>query len=178
MPKKPRVRTLLDSEDINVSETLLKSAWHCFCQIFWSLWKKMSSKNSILVVSEILKLFVNMLTPDEEYCLSGKASVWRNQFKYNNLQLKKCFLRPFLHFQNLHKILNILEKNICLRVIRFWIYRLQKEGLLKCLKNPMSEHLWSVNMLKEQKYCLNLHSSIFFIFSDCSERKWVRTILS
>ena len=32
-------------------------------------------KNSVLVVSEILRLFVNILTPDEKYSLSVKASV-------------------------------------------------------------------------------------------------------
>ena len=37
--------------------------------------KKISSKNSFLVVSEILRLFVNILTPDEKYSLSVKASV-------------------------------------------------------------------------------------------------------
>ena len=35
----------------------------------------MSSKNSLLVVSEILRLFVNILTPDEKYSLSVEASV-------------------------------------------------------------------------------------------------------
>ena len=75
MPKKPRVRTLMDSQYANGSERLLKSARQYFCHIFWSLWKNMSSKNSLLVVSEILRLFVNILTPDEKYSLSVKASV-------------------------------------------------------------------------------------------------------
>ena len=35
----------------------------------------MSSKTSVLVVSEILRLFVNILTPDDKYSLSVKASV-------------------------------------------------------------------------------------------------------
>ena len=75
MPKKPRVRTLMDSQHVKGSETLLKSARQYFCHIFWSLWKNMSSKNSLLVVSEILRLFVNILTPDEKYSLSVKAGV-------------------------------------------------------------------------------------------------------
>ena len=32
-------------------------------------------KKSVLVVSDILRLFLNVLTPDEKYTLSGKASV-------------------------------------------------------------------------------------------------------
>ena len=75
MPKKIRVRNLMDSQHVNVSERLLKSARQYFCHIFWSLWKKISSKNSVLVVSEILRLFVNILTPDDKYSLSVKASV-------------------------------------------------------------------------------------------------------
>ena len=46
-----------------------------FCHIFWSLRKEMSSKNSVLLVSEILRLFVNILTPNDTYSLSVKATV-------------------------------------------------------------------------------------------------------
>ena len=46
-----------------------------FVIFFLSLWKKINSKNSVLAVSEILRLFVNILTPDDKYCLSVKASV-------------------------------------------------------------------------------------------------------
>ena len=69
MPKKPRVRTLMESQHVKGSETRLKSARQYFCQIFWSLWKEISSKNSVLVVSEILRLFFNIFTPDYKYCL-------------------------------------------------------------------------------------------------------------
>ena len=75
MPKKIPVRNLMDSQHVKVSERLLKSARQYFCHIFWSLWKNMSSKNSLLVVSEILRLFVNILTPDDKYSLSVKASL-------------------------------------------------------------------------------------------------------
>ena len=37
--------------------------------------KKSNSKDSVLVVSEILKLFVNILSPDDKYSLPLKASV-------------------------------------------------------------------------------------------------------
>ena len=75
MTKKPRVRTLMESEHVKGSETLHKSARQYFCHIFLSLWKKISSRNSVLVVFEILRLCVNILTPDEKYSLSVKASV-------------------------------------------------------------------------------------------------------
>ena len=42
--------------------------------------------------------------------------------------------------------------------------------LLKCLKSPMSEHLWTVNMLKGPKSCLNFHGSIFVILWSPSKK--------
>ena len=75
MPKKSRVRTLMDGQHVKRTERLLKSARQYFCYIFWLLWKEISSKTSNLVVSEILRLFVYTLTTDDKYSLSVKASV-------------------------------------------------------------------------------------------------------
>ena len=63
MPKYPRSRTLMESKHARGSETLHKSAQ----QYFWSLWKKISLKNSVSVVSETLRLFVDIFTPDGKY---------------------------------------------------------------------------------------------------------------
>ena len=65
MPKKPRVRTHMDSEHVKGSETLHESARQYFGQIFWALWRKISSKNPILIVSEIFRRFVKILTPHD-----------------------------------------------------------------------------------------------------------------
>ena len=78
MPKKPRIRTLIDCQHVKGfkgSESLLKSARWYFCYIFLSLWKEISSRNCVLVVSEILRLFVNIFTPYDKYYLSVKATV-------------------------------------------------------------------------------------------------------
>ena len=75
MPKKPRVRTLMESQYVKVFERFLQASRQYFCHIFWSLWNEISSKDSVLVLSEILRLFVNILTPDDKYSLSVKASV-------------------------------------------------------------------------------------------------------
>ena len=82
MPKKPRVRTLMDSQHVKMSERLLKSAEQYICLIFWSLSKEIPSKNSVLVVSEILRLFGNRLTPNDKDSLSVKAAAYRNQLKW------------------------------------------------------------------------------------------------
>ena len=75
MPKKARVRTLMESQHVKGSETLLKSPRQYFSDIIWSIWKEISSKGSVLVVCEILRLLVNILAPEEKYFLSVKASV-------------------------------------------------------------------------------------------------------
>ena len=75
MSEKPRVRTVMGSQHSEASEKLLQSAWQYFSNIFWWLWKKISLKNSVLVVFEILRLFVNILRPNEKFSLSVKASV-------------------------------------------------------------------------------------------------------
>ena len=75
MHRESRLRTLMDGQHVKESEGPLKSALLYFCHIFCSFWKEVSSKKSVLVVSEILRVFVNILTLDEKYYLSVKASV-------------------------------------------------------------------------------------------------------
>ena len=75
MSEKACIRTLMDSEHVKGFETPHRSAQQYFCQIFSSLWKKISSKNSVLVLPEILRVFVNMLTPDDKYSFLVKQSI-------------------------------------------------------------------------------------------------------
>ena len=75
MVKNARVRTLIDSQHVKGSERLLKSAGQCFCDILWSLSKKIRPLNAFLEVSEILRLFVSIVRTDNKYILSVKASV-------------------------------------------------------------------------------------------------------
>ena len=90
----------------------------------------------------------------------------------------KKYLNFFPHFRNLHKILNTLKKKRASELICFGNYRLEKAGLLKCLKSPVSEHLWAVNMLRGPKNILNQNASNFVVFFDQYERKSARKILS
>ena len=87
----------------------------------------------------------------------------------NNMLPKKCQKSFSLHkFPSKH-VWSWPSKVTCFRN-----YGLQKAGLLKCLKRPVSKHLWTVNMLKAPKHCINLHGCIFVRFSDHTERKSVR----
>ena len=75
MSKKPHVRILIDSQHVKGSETLFKFSLQYFSHIFWSLWNEITSKKIFLIVFEILRLFVKILTPDDKYSLSVKPSV-------------------------------------------------------------------------------------------------------
>ena len=171
MPKKPSVRTLMDSEHDKGSETLSKSSRQYFCQIFGSLLKKISSKNSVLLVSEILRLLVNILTPDDKYSLSVKVRV---NATISNAIISKSrnILSIFFSISAIYiKFEILLKKTWAWEVFCSWNYRLQKAGLLKCPKSYESEHLWAVNMLKGPKHCINLQGSIFVQFFEYPERK-------
>ena len=48
MPEKSRTKTLMETQHVKQSEKLHKPSRQYFCHIFLSLWKKISSKSSVL----------------------------------------------------------------------------------------------------------------------------------
>ena len=69
MSKKPHFRIPFGSQHLKGSQTLVKSAWGNFYHIFSSLWGKLISKMSPLVICEILGAFVNTSILDDKYPL-------------------------------------------------------------------------------------------------------------
>ena len=110
MPKEQRIKTLIESQHVKGSETLLKSGRKYFRHIFDHSGKKIGSKNSFLVVSEIFRVFVNILTPNDKYSVSVKASVARNQFKCYYLMIKKYFFHFLFCISGTHIKFGILWK--------------------------------------------------------------------
>ena len=53
-------------------------------------------------------------------------NIWRSQFRSNYLKNEKLFLNFFLHFRNLHEILNICNKKMSLIADLFAILRTPK----------------------------------------------------
>ena len=74
MPKKPCVKTHMHSQHVKGSETHLEVRKY-FCDIFLSFIRKIRAKNFVLKVSKILRVFVNILPPNEMSFLSVKTSV-------------------------------------------------------------------------------------------------------
>ena len=109
MPKKSHVRTLMDIQHVKGTETLLQSARQYFCHILWPLSRKISSKNSVLVVSEILKLLVKSLTPDDKYSLSINR-VFNATNSDATISKSKNIFWSFLWIFGIYKKLGILWK--------------------------------------------------------------------
>ena len=90
-------RTTLGNESVNGFQTLLKSARHHYYPLFSSNRGKLSWKNSALVRSEILRLFVNILTTDDKYSRSNMQNL-PQQFQTPLSQKQKTFSRFFNAF--------------------------------------------------------------------------------
>ena len=103
MSKNPGFRTPFDSQHAKGSKRLLKIARKHFYYNFSWLWEE-KRKISLLEIFEILGLFVNTLTADDEYSLC-KSENLPPQLKYNFLTNKKLFPNLLFHFSNLHQIL-------------------------------------------------------------------------
>ena len=65
--KKARFRTPFDSQHVKGSQTLVKSAWEHFHDISSSLWVKLISNISLLVIWDILGVFVKIWIADGKY---------------------------------------------------------------------------------------------------------------
>ena len=111
MSKKFRLRKYFVIKHVKESHTLLLSARQRFYHIFWSLWRKLSWKMSLLVIFEILRLFVTHWLPMTSILFSI-GSIYCNQIKCNYLRNKKNFLKLLLYFWNLQQILNILNQTM------------------------------------------------------------------
>ena len=70
-------RTPFGNQRIKGFLTLLKLARHHYFPIFPWIWDKLSWKKSALVTSEIFRLFVNSLPPDDKYSPRNMRIFWQ-----------------------------------------------------------------------------------------------------
>ena len=95
--------TPFGNERVNGFETLLKSARHHYFPIFPRIRDKLIWKESVLVTSEIFRLFVNTLTPDDKYSRRNMQIFWQ-QLQTLFSQEKRDFVDFLLDFRNVHEI--------------------------------------------------------------------------
>ena len=104
----------MDGQHVKVLIALPKSAQQYLCHIFGSISSEIRSKNSVLVISEILRLFADILTPDENSSLS------KNECLMVSIQMQlspnpKIFSNFFLPLMILCKIWNTLKQKMSLK---------------------------------------------------------------
>ena len=95
--KRSSLRTPFANERVNGFQTLLKSARHHYYPLFTSIRGKLSCKKSSLVWCEILKLFVNVWTADDNYSGSNMKNL-RQQFQTPLSQKQKSYSGFFIAF--------------------------------------------------------------------------------
>ena len=95
--KRSSLRTPFANERVNGFQTLLKSAPHHYYPLFSSIRGILSCKKSSLVWCEILKLFVNVWTADDNYSGSNMKNL-RRQFQTPLSQKPKSYSGFFIAF--------------------------------------------------------------------------------
>ena len=109
MSKKYHFRGYFGDRHGEREQAELKSGWQDLYHSHWSLLKQLGWKKSLLIICKVLKLFVNALTARDKYSLRDRHNL--TQPIQMQLSEKEKNLSPFfLHFWNLHEILNIFQK--------------------------------------------------------------------
>ena len=121
---------------------LLERSFTLFSHHFEMNWVR---KMSLLVRSEILRLFFNILTANDKHsCHLGR--ILHNQFKSNFLRNEKFFSQKFIAFLKFTKLLKIFEKNINLTAEVFAVFFTPKNVVTwvskrSCLRTPFFNEL-------------------------------------
>ena len=148
LSRKRRFRTSFDNQLVNVCQTLVKSAWEITYQIFWSLWREITSKMSPLLNFKILGVFVNTLTAKDMYPVGDCENL---QFLIH-MQLswkRRNFHHSLFYLWNLHQVLKIFKKKMIVIADVFPRLQTVKTWSADSLKSAVSEHSLAVNMLKD-----------------------------
>ena len=105
MPKRSRFMVLFEKQHGKRTQTLLQSGWQHLYHIYWSLWRYLSWKKSLLKLCQIFRLFVQTLTPDDKYSLLKRDNLTQPIHvlvpeKQNTFsQFLSPFLKSTLNFQ-------------------------------------------------------------------------------
>ena len=127
-----RLKTCFDSQHVKPIQTLVKSSWGHFYNIFSSMWGEMIQKISLWLKFEIIGLFANTWTTDYKYPVTDCENL-PSPFKSSYLKNKKHFLGFLFHLWNLHQILNIFKKN---KIVRGNVF--PKLGTVQGLVTPLT----------------------------------------
>ena len=109
MPKKSRLKGSFGKQHGNRAKTLLKFAWQHIYHIYWSLWRQLTCKKSLLVICKISRLFPNTLSADGKYSLLNRDNLTQPiQMQLSRKQKTfseffSAFLKSSLNFEHFQK---------------------------------------------------------------------------
>ena len=109
MSKRSRLKGSFGKQHAKRAQTLLKFAWQNLYHIYWSLWRQLTFKKSLLVICKISRLFPDTLSADGKYSLFNRDNLTQPIWMQVS-QIQKIFSKFFLDFWNLVQILNILKR--------------------------------------------------------------------
>ena len=75
MSIKSRFKRSFKKQHPKCAQTLFKFPWHNLYHIYWSLWRQLTFKNSLLVICKISRLFPNTLSTDGKYSLLNRDNL-------------------------------------------------------------------------------------------------------
>ena len=75
MSIKSRFKGSFKKQHGKCAQTLLKFAWQNLYHIYWSLWRQLTCKKSLLVIWKISRLFINTLSADGKYSLFNRDNL-------------------------------------------------------------------------------------------------------
>ena len=109
MPTKCRFKGSFGEQHGQRAQTLLKFAWQHLYDIYWSLWRQLICKKSLLVICKISRLFPNSLSAYGKYSLFNRDNLSQpiqmqlagKQKTFS--QLFSAFLKSSLNFEHFQK---------------------------------------------------------------------------
>ena len=104
--KKSRFKGTFGKQHGKQAQTLLKFEWKHLYRIYWSLWRQLTSKKSLLVICKISRLFPNTLSADGKYSLLNRHNLMQPIQMQLSRKLKTfyefffAFLKSSLNFEH------------------------------------------------------------------------------
>ena len=153
MPKSSYFRTHFESQRVHGHYTLLTRSWQHSYQNFPLMQNALSWKRSLLVRSEILRLFGNTLSSYHMYsrrqmkkiCATGSTAIIS--------KTENIFSNLYCTFGMCTKFFGFRIKRSTLQLKYFGSQCLREMWLLECWKAPISEHNSRLNVFTCIKLC-------------------------
>ena len=152
---------------------MLKPDLHHFYHIYWSLFRQLGWKKSLLVIFKILELFVKTLNTTHKYSLLNRENL-KKQIQMKLSQKQKVFSQFVSAFLKSRLTFKQFQKKMTVIADVFRKLKTPETWLNKCLKSPVSEDhgKGDQTMLKSE-----WHQLYIIFLSLCRQVSWKKSLL-